>query len=171
MSGFLNKLEAFPDLEGVIIRATKINKVLKAMIRLTSIPSDEDYQFKKRSHELLSKWNKILQTEGAVGDNDDSKVDASIVNGADKDHEDETIAEAEASEATILEKRKEASSGQIIGTTTEGDEEAGKAADDLVEKVTNDRLTDEEKINEADVDKALADADQAPTEALETTSA
>ena len=89
MSGYLSKLETYPDLEGSIIRATKIHKVLKAMIRLQSIPKDDEYTFKKRSIELLSKWNKILADDpsgATAGDKDDEKNDDKPeTNGAGKD--------------------------------------------------------------------------------------
>ncbi|KAL9108872.1 MAG: hypothetical protein Q9227_006403 [Pyrenula ochraceoflavens] len=63
MSNFIKKLEEYGDLEVSIIRTTKINKVLKALIKLDSIPKDEEFQFRHRSHELLSKWNTLLGTE------------------------------------------------------------------------------------------------------------
>ena len=66
MSDFLAKLETFPDLEVSIIRATKINKVLKAILKLEAIPKEEEYTFKSRSQSLLDKWNKILATDGAA---------------------------------------------------------------------------------------------------------
>lgn len=66
MSEFLAKLETFPDLEVNIIRATKINKVLKAILKLETIPKEEEFQFKPRSQTLLDKWNKILATDGAA---------------------------------------------------------------------------------------------------------
>ncbi|KAK1781119.1 hypothetical protein QBC45DRAFT_78409 [Copromyces sp. CBS 386.78] len=63
MSEFLTKLEAFPDLEVSIIRATKINKVLKAILKLENIPKEEEFKFKPRSQTLLDKWNKLLAGE------------------------------------------------------------------------------------------------------------
>jgi len=60
MSEFITKLEGFPSLEVSIIRATKINKVLKAILKLESIPKEDEFRFKPRSQELLEKWNKIL---------------------------------------------------------------------------------------------------------------
>jgi hypothetical protein len=63
MSTFIKKLEGYADLEVSIIRNTKINKVLKALIKLNTIPRDEEYQFRKRSLELLSQWNKVLGAE------------------------------------------------------------------------------------------------------------
>lgn len=63
MSNFIKKLENYADLEVSIIRQTKINKVLKALIKLNTIPRDEEFQFRKRSLELLTRWNKILGAE------------------------------------------------------------------------------------------------------------
>ncbi|KAI0140997.1 hypothetical protein F4776DRAFT_676896 [Hypoxylon sp. NC0597] len=63
MSEFLAKLETFPDLEVSIIRITKINKVLKAILKLETIPKEEEFQFKPRSQSLLDKWNKILAAD------------------------------------------------------------------------------------------------------------
>ena len=61
MSGFVKKLENYEDLEVSIIRATKINKVLKALVKLNSIPRDEEFNFRKRSVDLLGKWNEIIR--------------------------------------------------------------------------------------------------------------
>lgn len=63
MSEFVSKLEGYADLEVAIIRATKINKVLKAILKLTSIPREDEFQFKPRSQTLLDKWNKLLASE------------------------------------------------------------------------------------------------------------
>lgn len=64
MSDYLTKLEGFPDLDVEIIRATKINKVLKAMLKLDNIPKEEEFDFKSRSQALLDKWNQLL-SDGA----------------------------------------------------------------------------------------------------------
>lgn len=64
MSDYLTKLEGFPDLDVEIIRVTKINKVLKALLKLDNIPKEGDFGFKSRSHVLLEKWNQLLN-EGA----------------------------------------------------------------------------------------------------------
>jgi hypothetical protein len=63
MSDYIAKLEGFPDLEVSIIRVTKINKVLKAILRLESIPKEEEFDFKGRSQTLLDKWTKLLSSE------------------------------------------------------------------------------------------------------------
>lgn len=66
MSDYLTKLEGFPDLETEIIRLTKINKVLKAMLKLDNIPKEEEFQFKPRSQALLTEWNKTLAADEAA---------------------------------------------------------------------------------------------------------
>jgi hypothetical protein len=63
MSDFLVKLEGFPDLEAGIIRATKINKVLKAILKIPEIPKEAEHNFKPRSQALLDKWNGILAAD------------------------------------------------------------------------------------------------------------
>lgn len=63
MSDYITKLEAFADLEGSIIRATKINKVLKAILKLDSIPKEDEFKFKPRSQVLLDGWNKLLAVD------------------------------------------------------------------------------------------------------------
>jgi hypothetical protein len=68
MSEFVTKLEGYADLEVSIIRATKINKVLKAILKLGTIPREEEFNFKTRSQALLDKWNKLLAVDQDVPD-------------------------------------------------------------------------------------------------------
>jgi hypothetical protein len=77
MSDYVAKLEGFPDLEVSIIRSTKINKVLKAILKLDNIPKDDEYKLKSRSQVLLDKWNKLLAVDG-------TPTPAAEVNGASK---------------------------------------------------------------------------------------
>ncbi|KAG9245713.1 hypothetical protein BJ878DRAFT_337988 [Calycina marina] len=96
MAEFVTKLEGYADLEVSIIRATKINKVLKAIIKLSSIPKEEDYNFKSRSQTLLDKWNTLLASdtpsaatnggEDAHADADDNAAAPKTINGV-KDEE------------------------------------------------------------------------------------
>ncbi|KAL1870430.1 hypothetical protein Daus18300_005116 [Diaporthe australafricana] len=79
LSDYLVKLEQFPDLETEIIRATKINKVLKAVLKLDSIPKEEEFNFKPRSQVLLEKWNKLLSAE--EGPSSAAPEEANGVNG------------------------------------------------------------------------------------------
>ena len=113
MSDYITKLEGFPDLEVSIIRATKINKVLKAILKLENIPKEADFNFKNRSQALLDKWNKLLATEAAPpaatnGVNGTSaKADPATPNGVDKVKEAAKATKADAKvddEATTSEK-------------------------------------------------------------------
>ncbi|KAI5285076.1 hypothetical protein KEM54_000850, partial [Ascosphaera aggregata] len=60
MSQFINRLEAFKDLEVSIIRETKINKVLKGIVKLHAIPKEEEFHFRDRSMALLTLWKQPL---------------------------------------------------------------------------------------------------------------
>ena len=57
---YFQTLENYPNLEVSIIQSTKVNKVLKAIIKLQSIPHDSEYNFKSRALKLLDVWNQIL---------------------------------------------------------------------------------------------------------------
>ena len=166
MSDYLSELETYPDLEGSIIRKTKIHKVLKAMIKLHSIPLDEDYQFKKRSHELLDKWTTILSSdpsaEGSADKDDDAKPEATT-NGTSKEIE-EQAEKAEAGEAAAPEKAKAEDLEKKIGTTVEGEKEADKAKVPEVQKTA-----EEEKTDGPAVDSAPAEEYQPPAETEEAT--
>ena len=168
MSDFLSKLEKFPDLEGSIIRATKIHKVLKAMIKLTSIPKDEDFQFKSRSHELLSKWNKILSDDpsaGGAGDkDDDTKLEATANTNGEAVEPEKQADLAEAGEAIAPEEDKK-DLEKKIGTNVEGEKEAEAKKASAPETAAEAGKTDE-----PDVDNAAGEAYQPPAEkAIEAT--
>lgn len=86
MSNFINKLENYGDLEVSIIRSTKINKVLKALIKLNSIPKDEEFNFKSRSVDLLGRWNKALGADSTADDaTGGDKEDQPTTNGVHKE--------------------------------------------------------------------------------------
>ena len=80
MSEFIYKLETFPDLDANMVRDTKMNKVLKGIIRLASIPKEEEFNFRQRSHALLQKWSQSVTKEpdtptaATAGVKDDSEV-------------------------------------------------------------------------------------------------
>src|SRR5204862_1231754 len=91
MSNYIKKLEGYGELEAGIIRKTKINKVLKALIKLNTIPKDEEFNFRGRSVDLLGKWNKLLGTDGTGDENGAGpssaveKDDKPTTNGTHKD--------------------------------------------------------------------------------------
>lgn len=66
LSDLVTKLENQTDLEVSIIRETKINKVLKAILKLDNIPREAEFNFKARSQALLDRWTKILATDTPV---------------------------------------------------------------------------------------------------------
>ncbi|KAL2685100.1 hypothetical protein Neosp_006196 [[Neocosmospora] mangrovei] len=69
MSEYVTMLETFKDLEVSIIRSTKINKVLKAILKLQTIPREEEFHFKDRSQALLDQWNQLMANEPAAAAN------------------------------------------------------------------------------------------------------
>lgn len=85
MSNFISKLENYGDLEVSIIRSTKINKVLKALIKLNTIPKDEEFNFKGRSLDLLGRWNKALGAESTTDDHAGDKEEQPATNGVHKE--------------------------------------------------------------------------------------
>lgn len=85
MSTYFDKLEKHADLEISIIRSTKINKVLKMIVKLSSIPRDEDFNFRKRSINILANWKHVLDTDAPGASTD--KEDKPSSNGAHKDDE------------------------------------------------------------------------------------
>lgn len=60
MSDYMKQLEVLDNLEGDIIKETKVHKVLKNILKLDRIPRDEELSIKKRSQDLLTRWNSVL---------------------------------------------------------------------------------------------------------------
>ncbi|RFU27652.1 hypothetical protein B7463_g8687, partial [Scytalidium lignicola] len=60
MSEFVTKLEDYEDIDVSIIRVTKINKILKSILRLKNIPQDDEFHFRTRFQTLHNRWNKLL---------------------------------------------------------------------------------------------------------------
>ncbi|OJJ46254.1 hypothetical protein ASPZODRAFT_142875 [Penicilliopsis zonata CBS 506.65] len=96
MSGYFAKLEAYDEVEVSIIRLTKINKVLRMIVKLSSIPRDEEFNFRRRAIDILSKWKTVLDSDTAATpaaedkEKDvESKAGAATTNGvAHKDEDD-----------------------------------------------------------------------------------
>jgi len=82
------------------------------MLKLTSIPKDDEYKFQERSVNLLTKWNTILAD------------DLSNPNGAGKDAEEHGSTKAPTSETAAPEGEGEkAHEKHKIGTTIEGEKD------------------------------------------------
>ena len=160
MSDFLSELETYPDLEGSIIRTTKIHKVLRQMLKLPSIPLDEEFHFKARSVDLLAKWNETLSNDpngGGAGDKDDeAKPEASttapVTNGESSKGAEEQAEKAEDGEAAAPEEESEEKLEKKIGTTVEGEKEAENPKEATVteqEKTAEEEATDGPAIESA----------------------
>jgi hypothetical protein len=93
MSDYITMLENFSGLEVSIIRATKINKVLKAILKLDSVPREEEFKFKSRSQKLLEKWNKLMAGETAP-------AATNGVNGTTESHKSEKDGDKKTDEKT-----------------------------------------------------------------------
>ena len=92
MASYIKKLEAYgSDLEVGIIRNTKINKVLKGIVKLNTIPKDEEYHFRERAVKMLGEWNVLLGAEPAEADKQDTgkeeKDTPTATNGVHKEAE------------------------------------------------------------------------------------
>ena len=129
MSDFLGELETFVDLEGSIIRVTKIHKVLKQMIKLENIPLEEDFKFKDRSARLLAKWNETLANEepgeAKEEDKDEGKDEPKEESKAD-DEEGKKVDEK--STESALEPTKETS--PAVNGDSKSSEDAGSKAEE-----------------------------------------
>jgi hypothetical protein len=96
MAEYITLLENFSGMEVSIIRATKINKVLKAILKLETIPREEEFNFKGRSKILLDKWNKLM-ADGAAAPAD-APVNG-VTNGTSEAHAEEKKSEPVSSAA------------------------------------------------------------------------
>ncbi|PMD25162.1 hypothetical protein NA56DRAFT_473079 [Hyaloscypha hepaticicola] len=122
MSEYVLKLEGYADLEVSIIRATKINKVLKAILKLNTIPKEEDFRFKPRSQTLLDKWNKLLANEQGT-----PVAAPAVTNGAATETRTE-VEESKASPAEPTNGSKESPTEEKVEEKVQEDAPAAKSA-------------------------------------------
>lgn len=111
MSEYVTMLENMPELEVSIIRATKINKVLKAILKLESIPREAEFSFKGRSQTLLDKWNKLMAADGTPVP---TSAPTNGVNGTSESH-----AEEKKSETSEVKSEKKGSEGKESAKASE----------------------------------------------------
>lgn len=134
MSSFITILENFQDLDVSIIRGTKINKVFKAILKLDSIPREEDFNFKKRSQALLDKWNKLLASDSAPANTANGVNGASDSKDSNKPTGDSDVKESDDKNKEIDdEKIKGDGEEEATAATTAKDEES-KPKEDVSEK-------------------------------------
>jgi len=84
MADFFSQLESYENLESSIIRSTKIHKVLKAIVKLASVPKDSEFSFKKRSSALLEVWNRRMEADAAAAPAPAVEEKAPATNGESK---------------------------------------------------------------------------------------
>lgn len=116
MAEFFGQLEAYAELEPSIIRTTKIHKVLKAIVKLTSIPNDDEHNFKKRSSAMLEIWNKRMESENNAPTSTAAGISDAKTNGtaATKDVEmKDAVEEAQEGAENGAEKQADAAAEQI----------------------------------------------------------
>jgi hypothetical protein len=112
MDDFFNQLEAYTNLEPAIIRGTKIYKVLRGVVKLSSIPKEEEYQFKKRSNDLLASWHEALGSKG-----DDKEDEKTEDNGEKSDKPEEAAEKPETKESTEAPSNTEAVEDKDVAMT------------------------------------------------------
>lgn len=144
MSSFITILENFQDLDVSIIRGTKINKVFKAILKLDSIPREEDFNFKKRSQALLDKWNKLLASDPAPATTTNGVNGASESKDSSKATENGEVKESDDKNKEADDEKTKGDDEEATATTTAKDEES-EAKEDVSEK------KDEEVEAEAEV--------------------
>lgn len=71
LASLLTQLEKeFPDLEAQVISATKINKVMRALIKKPNLPQDQELSIRSRAYALLDEYEMAL----LVGDDEPKKI-------------------------------------------------------------------------------------------------
>ncbi|KAF7594436.1 hypothetical protein BBP40_009256 [Aspergillus hancockii] len=137
MSGYFTKLENYQDLEVSIIRSTKINKVLKMIVKLSSIPRDEEFQFRRRAVDLLSKWKTVLDADTTPGPAEDKKKPKA--NGVHKEDSVDTPARGDAEAEKEEESRPskvETKDEEMTDADAKEKTEAPELADEASEKAS-----------------------------------
>jgi hypothetical protein len=147
MADFFSQLESYENLEPSIIRTTKIHKVLKAIVKLTSIPREEQFNFKKRSAAMLEIWNKRMEADGDAAPAGNSKSAVAEEKAASAAPETNGHSAPAADAIKQDEETKE-------GAKEDAEEKGAVAADNIEEKV----------IEAADGEKETTEPNDAPVE-------
>jgi len=147
MAEFVTKLEGYADLEVSIIRTTKINKVLKAILKIPIIPKEEEFKFKPRSQTLLDKWNKLLASDTPApasattngvstevkAEAEESKASPTTATNGTKESSADVKVEAKLEEKAEKPTDETASAAELV---LEAKEDTGKAETTLVDGLT-----------------------------------
>ncbi|KAK9449024.1 uncharacterized protein V1518DRAFT_277450 [Limtongia smithiae] len=101
MEKYMMTLESFKDLDAAMIRTTKINKVLKLILKLESLPAEEEYHFKERAQALLAAWEPLMEAARAEA----MAAAGATASAVAEAPSGETVAETLVTEAPVTETR------------------------------------------------------------------
>jgi hypothetical protein len=156
MADFFTQLENYDNLEPSIIRVTKIHKVLKAIVKLVTIPKDEEYNFKKRSAAMLETWNKRMESDAEV-------VPASATAESKSVSIEGPITNGEAKAESTVEPSKEGAEAREGAEKEVEQQGAEKVVEEAEAKI------DENNVEKAPQDTTMQDAEEpADTPAVKT---
>jgi hypothetical protein len=168
MAEFFTQLQAYENLEPSIIRTTKIHKVLKAIVKLASVPKDEEFHFKKRSSAMLEIWNKRMESEGegaapASGEKQEQEQEQ------EKSAPTESLPERNRDKAASK-SGEESAADEADAKPTEGQDEemeSGDASDQAAEKEAEKKADDAEDETVDKTDEAEPVKSSEPVESTE----
>lgn len=152
MATYFDKLEKHTDLEVSIIRTTKINKVLKMIVKLNTIPRDEEFNFRQRAMNILSAWKNVLDsdTPAASGEKDARPA----ANGVIKD--DETVETPKLETEEEKEPETKATQDDTPMADADADKAAPQATDASQKEITEGDKPTEDKSAEEKTAEASA---------------
>lgn len=153
MADFFTQLENHNDLEPAIIRTTKIHKVLKAIVKLSSIPKDEEFHFKKRSATMLEIWNKRMEADGEAAPA--SATEPKSAPPEEMADEKALVTNGETKPELVVEAENEDETKE--GADKETEEKAVEAADQIEDKVV-------EEASKGSTTQAVEEPPEAPVE-------
>ncbi|KAI8940287.1 hypothetical protein NX059_003988 [Plenodomus lindquistii] len=164
MSDYLTQLEALDDLQAEVIKKTKVNKVLKAILKLETIPLEEEYNFKKRSNDLLGKWNNVLASENEQTSATGAPSAELATNGANGDDEKKTesVQDEQMAEKTEDENKKDETPGADTASAKAADIDGDVAMSEADKEVIKDApaaKAEAESTNAAEPESAAADTE------------
>jgi hypothetical protein len=127
MDEHLSVLEQHQDLEPSIIKETKVNKLLKVILKIASIPRDEEFKFKERCQKLLTAWTQIMNGEA---DKPKHVAPNGLANGKKEESNSEKVLETSA-ETAVNGKAESPDIKKDEETVTTGVAEGSKAEESV----------------------------------------
>jgi len=124
----MKSLEQYTDLDASIIKKTKINKVLKAILKLDAIPLEETYNFKDRSSHMLAAWAPALGLDPATAGAEPTSSKEPTTNGVTHEKHEREPRTEEPIEATEI---PEAST-EIVERSTDTNDGKGEGDASIV---------------------------------------